>query len=89
MGKLIDAEALGRRFRNYQRDCEEQDDTIAAQIFSDCVDEIADAPAIDAVEVVHCGQCDQWHNGACSTFVCDTCGPDFYCANGHRKDGAK
>ena len=43
---LIEREALRRRFENYRRDCEEAGDTVAAQVFADCICELEDLPTI-------------------------------------------
>ena len=55
--------------------------------------QIADAPTIDAVEVVRCKDCIHSYDDLCG--LCCTCGPyvdcvvqpEFYCADGERKDG--
>ena len=53
--------------------------------------QIADAPTIDAVPVVHCKECIHSYDDLCG--LCCTCGPyvdcvvqpEFYCADGKRK----
>lgn len=55
--------------------------------------QIADAPTVDAVEVVRCKDCDYSYECigglVCSHGVCVDCEvpPDFYCAEGKRKEG--
>lgn len=46
---------------------------------------IDDAPAVDAVEVVRCGQCKNYMTIHCT---CDGCciSPDWYCTDGERRD---
>ena len=54
-------------------------------------EQIADAPTIDAVEVVRCKDCIHSYDDLCG--LCCTCGPyvdcivqpEFYCADGKRK----
>ena len=51
--------------------------------------EIADAPTIDAVEVVRCKDCKVPHNRwtGCPELNGLNPPPDFFCAYGERKDG--
>lgn len=42
-----------KRFENYRKDCEEENDERAAQIFNDCVFELMDIPAADVAPVRH------------------------------------
>ena len=53
MKEYIEREAAVKRFENYRRDCEEENDESAAQIFCDCVSELMDLPAADVVPVRH------------------------------------
>jgi hypothetical protein len=46
MAVYIKREDALRRFENYSRDCTEAGDTVSAQVFDDCVDELWDLPAI-------------------------------------------
>jgi len=48
--RLIDGDKAVQRFKNYQADCEKENDTLAAEIFADVVAELQDAPAIDPVK---------------------------------------
>lgn len=79
--RLIDADALEDKFG-----CSDAD--ILAK------EEIRDAPTIDAVPVVHCGDCKHWKkitsvNGYCTCAVglqeADL--SDCFCSYGERKDG--
>ena len=55
---------------------------------------LEDVPTVDAVPVVRCGECkhyrdgDQEHPdcGYCKRLICGTVVPDYYCADGERKD---
>ena len=81
MARLIDADAL------IKEACAE-----GAYGYVDAK-QIADAPTVDAVEVVRCKDCD--YSYECigglvgSHGVCVDCEvpPDFYCAEGKRKEG--
>lgn len=53
MAEYIKREDAIRRFENYRRDCEEENDERAAQIFEDCVSELMALPAADVAEVRH------------------------------------
>lgn len=74
MKEYIERAVAVKKFENYRcarggiicpswRDCEEENDEIAAQIFEDCVSELMDIPAADVVEVRH-GRWDE--NGRCT-----------------------
>lgn len=47
---------------------------------------IADAPTVDAVEVVRCKDCKHRYSDSWCEYVDDD--DNFYCARGERKDGA-
>lgn len=49
---LIRQSAVRRRFENYLRDCEEAGNTLAAQVFADCICELEAEPAVDAAPVM-------------------------------------
>lgn len=53
MDEYIKREDAIRRFENYRRDCEEENDEIAGEIFNDCVSELMDITAADVAEVRH------------------------------------
>lgn len=53
MKEYIERAAAVKKFENYCRDCEEENDESAAQIFNDCVAELMDMPAADVAEVRH------------------------------------
>ena len=48
--------------------------------------QIADAPTVDAVEVVRCKDCKHRYSDSWCEYVDDD--DNFYCARGERKDGA-
>lgn len=53
MKEYIEKSVAIKKFENYRRDCEEENDERAAQIFGDCVYELLDIPAADVAEVRH------------------------------------
>ena len=53
MKEYIERAAAVKKFENYRRDCEEENDERAAQIFEDCVSELMALPAADVAEVRH------------------------------------
>lgn len=53
MKTYIERAVAIKKFENYRRDCEEENDERAAQIFEDCVSELMDLPAADVAEVRH------------------------------------
>lgn len=87
--RLIDAKELEKVLEKRSDELFDEHFPVMSGTVMGTICYIISAPTVDAVEVVRCGECDQWHDGVCDTFVCDTCGPNFYCANGRRKVGAK
>lgn len=57
MKEYIERAIAVKKFENYRRDCEEENDERAVQIFEDCVFELMDIPAADVAEVVRCKDC--------------------------------
>lgn len=53
MKEYIERAAAIKKFGNYRRDCEEENDERAAQIFEDCISELMDIPAADVAPVRH------------------------------------
>ena len=53
MKEYIERAVAVKKFENYRRDCEEENDERAAQIFEDCISELMAIPAADVVPVVH------------------------------------
>ena len=53
MKEYIERAVAVKKFENYRRDCEEENDERAAQIFDDCVSELMDIPAEDVAPVRH------------------------------------
>lgn len=43
-------------------------------------------PAVNAVEVVHCGACKHWNTDGYCYVVSGCTQPDFYCAAGERRE---
>ena len=88
MKEYIDRAAAVKKFENYRRDCEEENDERAAQIFEDCVSELMALPAADAEEVRHgkfnflqedmvwcyCGVCSVCRNYVQARNYCPNCG---------------
>ena len=88
MKEYIERAVAIKKFENYRRDCEEENDERAAQIFEDCVSELMDLPADDVAEVKHgrwvrdkwpsrthkliCSECGEW-SGKKSRY-CPSCG---------------
>ncbi len=86
MKEYIERAIAVKKFENYRRDCEEENDERAVQIFEDCVFELMDIPADDVAEVWHgrweflgpnrlikdcmCGTCSVCHNR--STYIVNT-----------------
>lgn len=87
MARLIDADALWRKFESEPWYDNADRDEIALPL-------VYDAPTVDAVEVVRCRDC-----AKDGLFTCPICfienktlhfinhSPDFYCGEGERKDG--
>lgn len=53
MKEYIERAVAVKKFENYRRDCEEENDERAAQIFEDCISELMAIPAADVTEVRH------------------------------------
>lgn len=53
MKEYIEKAVAVKKFENYRRDCEEENDERAAQIFEDCASELMDLPAAEVAEVRH------------------------------------
>lgn len=62
MKEYIERAVAVKKFENYRRDCEEENDERAAQIFEDCISELMAIPAADVAEVKH----GRWIDGVCS-----------------------
>lgn len=88
MKEYIERAVAIKKFENYRRDCEEENDERAAQIFEDCVSELMALPAADVAEVrrgrwirdkwpsrthkLICSECGEW-SGKKSRY-CPSCG---------------
>lgn len=76
MKEYIERAVAVKKFENYRRDCEEENDERAAQIFEDCVSELMALPAADVAEVRH-GCWDDSLDGI--TPYCSVCGCTHRC----------
>ena len=79
MKEYIEKAVAIKKFENYRRDCEEENDERAAQIFEDCVSELMAIPAADVAEVKH----GRWilerePDGTPYCFHCSVCDNDFH-----------
>lgn len=74
MKEYIEKAVAVKKFENYRRDCEEENDERAAQIFEDCVSELMAISAADVAEVRH-GRWvrDKWPSGT-HKLICSECG---------------
>jgi hypothetical protein len=74
MKEYIERAVAVKKFENYRRDCEEENDERAAQIFEDCVSELMAISAADVAEVRH-GRWvrDKWPSGT-HKLICSECG---------------
>ena len=74
MKEYIERAVAVKKFENYRRDGEEENDERAAQIFEDCISELMAIPAADVAEVRHGRWVNpHWRNSdfACN---CSACG---------------
>ena len=87
MKEYIERAVAVKKFENYRRDCEEENDERAAQIFEDCVSELMALPAADVAEVRHgrwifepgkipyCSECKEYSDdGDKGAAFCPWCG---------------
>lgn len=68
---LIDRAALKQKLENYRHDCEEAEDTVAEQVFADCICELDDAPTIDAIKAAggcYCSECRYKDTNVCPAY---------------------
>lgn len=85
--RLIDADAVCKKFEGYARDCEEADDRVAGGVFLDAISEIQDTPTIDPANlqphghwIVHhsggliCSHCNHYIASEWRSPCCPTCG---------------
>lgn len=88
MTDYIERDIAVKRLENYRRDCEEEGDTVAAQIFEDCIYELLDIPTANVTTVVRCRDCKHYDG----KWFCNICGipsrrPYDFCSYGERKEG--
>ena len=87
MKEYIERAVAVKKFENYRRDCEEENDERAAQIFEDCVSELMAISAADVAEVRHgrwifepgkipyCSECKEYSDdGDKGATFCPWCG---------------
>lgn len=79
MKEYIERAVAVKKFENYRRDCEEENDERAAQIFEDCISELMAIPAADVAEVKR----GRWilerePDGTPYCFHCSVCDNDFH-----------
>lgn len=90
MPRLIDADALIDQLTRFQRKLHDADRELTA---NQCIAFVENAPTVDAVKVVRCGECshsevckmDDGDVRYCHIFEMQT-EDDYYCADGDRKD---
>jgi len=95
--RLIDADKLIDEIKNSLWDWESVDGITATTILKQTITDIGNQQTIDAVPVVRCKDCVHWdegHTEECtnSDSVCfrnGWCKPDWFCADGERKDDEK
>lgn len=73
MTDYIERDIAVKRLENYRRDCEEEGDTVAAQIFEDCIYELLDIPAADVAPVVHGKWIRKVENDGYAMSLCSAC----------------
>ena len=87
MKEYIERAVAVKKFENYRRDCEEENDERAAQIFEDCISELMAIPTADVAEVRHgrwlfergkipyCSECKEYSDdGDKGAAFCPWCG---------------
>ena len=81
--KLYTADVIKEQvYKLLCKDCEETDVCPVCD-YRELIDEILDAPTVDAVPVVRCRDCKRHENGPCANFK-----DDFYCGWGERREDA-
>lgn len=93
MKEYIERAVAVKKFENYRRDCEEENDERAAQIFEDCVSELMAISAADVAEVVRCKDCRYYPTAKVNEkgfLICPASGMEItetdYCSYGARMD---
>ena len=74
MKEYIERAVAVKKFENYRRDCEEENDERAAQIFEDCISELMAIPAADVAEVRHGRWVFDGGDEYADHYHCDQCG---------------
>lgn len=85
MKEYIERAVAVKKFENYRRDCEEENDERAAQIFEDCISELMAISAADVAEVRH-GRwipTDMGGGEPDEAYVCSECGEPWTLIDGN------
>ena len=100
--RIIDADAYAAEMKIRQDACKEMMDAAIAtdnwemydglsraySIFTEASLTLRNTPTIDAVPVVRCRKCRKWdYVDQCCMKHLKTTRPDYFCADGERKDG--
>lgn len=92
MKEYIERAVAVKKFENYRRDCEEENDERAAQIFEDCISELMAISAADVAEVVRCKECRYYQDAKINKkgfLICPASGMEItetdYCSYGERR----
>lgn len=99
MPRYIDIEIAIKIFKNYERDCRNENDENSSKVFADVITELEDIKPVNLVPApVKCGECKNgWTNGGRSkggawipTIRCNkhNCNMEFddFCSHGERKE---
>lgn len=93
MKEYIERAVAVKKFENYRRDCEEENDERAAQIFEDCISELMAISAADVAEVVRCKDCRYYPTAKVNEkgfLICPASGMEItetdYCSYGAHMD---
>lgn len=92
MARLIDADALKKKWQDVLDAKADEKDTVAYLTFELFIDRLKEEPTVDAVEVVRCRECKYWqdNNGGYPHEDCrwgknETPEADDYCSYGERR----
>lgn len=93
MGEYIDKNMAVKKFENYMKDCQIENNIEGAECFEWCVADLHDMTAVDVAPVVRCKDCQNWNSyppqvgnfGICQRIKAETDGTDF-CSYGERKE---
>lgn len=93
MNEYIDKNMAVKKFENYMKDCQKENNIEGAECFEWCVADLKDMPAVD---VVRCKDCQYWRRyhlkvgdfGICQKSRGETDVTDF-CSQGERNEAKK